>query len=119
MKWHLPLIVAILFNAGANIMMKWSVLGVTESETQSVVDKLLARFINIPFLVGLAFFGVALIFYQKSLENLNLSIAYPLMTSAGLLIVTAWSVFVFKEALAMHHILGIVAITGGIWLLSI
>jgi multidrug transporter EmrE-like cation transporter len=118
-KSHIPLIIAILFNAGANIMMKWSVIGMTQDETQSIVDKLLARFINIPFLAGLAFFGIALVFYQKSLENLNLSIAYPLMTSAGLLIVTAWSIFVFKEALAMHHILGIVAITGGIWLLSI
>ena len=119
MKWHLPLILAILFNAGANIMMKWSVIDVVQNETQSTMDRLLERFINLPFITGLAFFGVALLFYQKSLENLNLSLAYPLMTSVGLLIVTAWSVFVFKESLALHHMFGIAAITGGIWLLSI
>lgn len=119
MKWHLPLILAILFNAGANIMMKWSVIDVVQNDTQSTIDRLLEQFINLPFLTGLAFFGIALLFYQKSLENLNLSLAYPLMTSVGLLIVTAWSVLVFKESLALHHMFGIAAITGGIWLLSI
>ena len=119
MKWQLPLILAIAFNAGANIMMKWSVRGLSTNKTLPTIDKLVERFVNIPFIVGLILFGLALIFYQKSLETLNLSLAYPIMTSVGLLIVTTWSVVVFKESLAVHHIFGIVAITGGIWLLSI
>ncbi len=118
MKWSWPLILAILFNASANIMMKWSVMGDREA-AHSLIDKLLAYVTNIPFVIGLGFFGIALIFYQKALEHLNLSIAYPLMTSVGLLIVTAWSFFVFGEALFARHLFGMGLIIGGIWLLSL
>lgn len=113
------LILAILFNAGANIMMK---TGVTTRPVESgnhFFGFILSYLTNWQLMLGITFFGIALIFYTKALEKFNLSIAYPLMTSCGLIIVTFWSVLVFHEKLNMYQTGGIFMIIGGIWMLNI
>jgi len=112
------LILAIIFNAGANIMMK---AGVTASPVKTeggILNFIISYISNWKLMLGIAFFGVALIFYTKALEKFNLSIAYPLMTSAGLIIVTLWSLFVFQEKLTYIQTGGIFMIIGGIWMLN-
>jgi len=74
---------------------------------------------NWQLMTGLAFFGIALVFYTKALEKYNLSIAYPMMTSCGLIIVTLWSVLIFGEKLSYFQYGGIFMIIGGIWMLNI
>lgn len=113
------LILAILFNAGANIFMKSGVVADPVKIENGFVQFVLSYLTNWQLMTGLLFFGIALIFYTKALEKFNLSIAYPLMTSCGLIIVTLWSVFVFQEKLNMIQTGGIFMIIGGIWMLSI
>jgi len=112
------IILAIFFNAFANIFMKY---GVKKQIVKiSGIKQLILSYLNNPLLlVGIAFFGVALIFYSKALEKFNLSIAYPLMTSSGILIVTLWSLLFFGEKLGVYQISGLFMIIGGIWFLNI
>ncbi len=112
------IILAIFFNAFANIFMKY---GVKKNSVEiSGIKQLIFSYLNNPLLlVGIAFFGIALIFYSKALEKFNLSIAYPLMTSSGILIVTLWSLIFFGEKIGFYQLAGLIMITGGIWLLNI
>ncbi|HNW15091.1 MAG TPA: SMR family transporter [bacterium] len=113
------LILAILFNAGANIMMKAGVTKDPVKIEEGVLNFIFSYLNNWQLMTGLAFFGIALVFYTKALEKFNLSIAYPLMTSCGLIIVTLWSIFVFHERLSIVQTGGIFMIIGGIWMLNI
>ena len=85
------LILAIIFNAGANIMMKAGVTSEPVKMEDGIMNFILSYLTNWQLMLGLLFFGIALIFYTKALEKFNLSIAYPLMTSCGLIIVSLWS----------------------------
>jgi multidrug transporter EmrE-like cation transporter len=113
------LILAIIFNAGANIMMNAGVTSEPVKMEDGIMNFILSYLTNWQLMLGLLFFGIALIFYTKALEKFNLSIAYPLMTSCGLIIVSLWSVFVFQEKLSMFQTGGIIMIIGGIWMLNI
>lgn len=113
------LILAIIFNAGANILMKAGVSHDPVKIESGFSAFILSYLTNWQLMTGLAFFGVALIFYTKALEKFNLSIAYPLMTSCGLIIVTLWSVLVFQEKLNFYQTGGLFMIIGGIWMLNV
>jgi small multidrug resistance pump len=113
------LILAIIFNAGANIMMKGGVSSDPVKISEGVWNFVMSYLSNWQLMTGLVFFGTALVFYTKALEKYNLSIAYPMMTSCGLIIVTLWSLFVFGEKLSYFQYGGIFMIIGGIWMLNI
>ena len=113
------LILAIVFNAGANIFMKAGVMADPVKLSDGLIPFVLSYITNFKLMSGIAFFGIALVFYTKALEKFNLSIAYPMMTSCGLIIVTLWSLFVFQEKLSAVQFGGLFMIIGGIWLLNI
>lgn len=113
------LVLAILFNAGANIMMKSGVVSGPVKTGEGIISFIMSYLGNWQLMTGLVFFGIALIFYTKALEKYNLSIAYPVMTSCGLIIVTLWSVLIFGEKLSYLQFGGIFMIIGGIWMLNI
>lgn len=112
------LILAIVFNAGANIFMKAGVMSEPVKLSDGIVQFVLSYLTNVKLMLGILFFGIALVFYTKALEKFNLSIAYPTMTSCGLLIVTLWSVFMFNERLSMLQICGLFLIVCGLWLVN-
>ncbi len=112
------LILAIVFNAGANIFMKAGVMSEPVKLSDGIVQFVLSYLTNVKLMLGILFFGIALVFYTKALEKFNLSIAYPTMTSCGLLIVTLWSVFMFSERLSMLQICGLFLIVCGLWLVN-
>jgi len=113
------LISALFFNAFANIFMKY---GAKSSSVDGAVSGIKALFLsyvtNIPFISGLFFFGIALLFYQKALEKFNLSIAYPIMTSGGIVLITLWSLLFFGEKLSYLQVTGILFIGAGLWLIN-
>ncbi|HNW82095.1 MAG TPA: SMR family transporter [bacterium] len=113
------LIFAIIFNAGANILMKAGVTHDPVKMENGISAFILSYLTNWQLMAGLVFFGIALVFYTKALEKFNLSIAYPLMTSCGLIIVTLWSVFIFQEKLNLYQTGGLFMIIGGIWMLNV
>ncbi|MCB1173223.1 MAG: hypothetical protein KDK39_06650 [Leptospiraceae bacterium] len=120
---YIFLIVALSLNAGANILMK---LGSSQLETANqalgadatLFDKLWLYATN-PFLViGIIMFGLNVLFYIEALKKLDLSIAYPIMMSGGVLIITLFSLFYLKEKLVLMQLLGISLIACGIILLT-
>ncbi|TGK34449.1 cation transporter [Leptospira gomenensis] len=109
-------IVALVFNALANILIKASSLGDAASNPEGVPG-ILRTILNPIFIGGLASFGLALLGYRFVLgKGLKLSLAYPVFTSAGFIIVLIVSSFAFKERLSWSQWAGIVLILAGVWL---
>lgn len=70
------------------------------------------------FLLGVVSFGLALAFYAYALSTLELSVAYPIMTSLGLVLVFALSVLYFGEAPSWPKLLGTALILAGVILVT-
>ena len=111
------LFLALSSNAVANIFMK---LGAERfAEGLGVIFKSPAVFLkNGYFFGGLVFFAVALVLYSLVLSKMNLSIAYPIMTSLGFVIVLGFSVVYLNEQLWWWQWLAIVLILVGVVMLS-
>lgn len=117
--WILFLILAILFNAFANIVIK---VGMIEQKTifdKGVISALITIISNPYAIAGIFSFGIAFILYSGVLSTMDLSVAYPIMTGTGFLIVLIASIFLFKETVTIFRLLGIISIIGGITLISL
>lgn len=111
MKW-LILAAAIICNALANILIK---AGMTGANPQlSIFNLLKERCFSPSILAGIACFVLALVAYSYVLSRMNLSVAYPIMTGAGFLIIGIVSALVFKESLKLLQIVGFALICLGI-----
>jgi len=111
MTW-LVLTFAILCNAFANILIKAAMRG--KGGAAALLSALLS-----PFMIGgVAFFIVALAAYSYVLSKMNLSTAYPIMTSLGFIVVLTASWLFFHETIKGVHILGYVLIISGVWLVT-
>jgi multidrug transporter EmrE-like cation transporter len=110
------LIVAIVMNALANILIK---LGMKDGEGLTGLPELIKYAIGQPFLyAGVVSFGLALVAYSIVLTKLNLSIAYPIMVSMGLIIVVLVSYFALKESITFLQIVGFIFIIAGVWMVA-
>ncbi|WCL49151.1 DMT family transporter [Leptospira sp. GIMC2001] len=113
--------IAVIFNALANILIKTSSLNdaVTPPESQGLTG-LIVYFLNPVFIGGLACFGLALVGYRFVLgKGLKLSLAYPVFTSSGFIIVLIASAIFFKERLTWSQWTGIAFIMIGVWLTAL
>ncbi|MFZ5652575.1 MAG: DMT family transporter [Bacillota bacterium] len=119
MSIYLILITAIVFNAGANIMIK---AAMRESPILLEQGNLLTAFaqaVKNPCLIaGVALFGLALAAYSIVLSKINLSVAYPIMTGAGFLLVFLVSGLYFRESITAMHLFGSALILAGVWMLA-
>jgi len=102
-------------NALANIFIKAGMRNYTGGINLSFISYMIRNF-NI--IIGLLLFGLAFIGYSFTLSRLQLSIAYPIMTGVGFLIVSIFSIALFSEPFNLSKILGIVFIFIGIVFLS-
>lgn len=122
MGWIL-LIIALTLNATANILMKLGSARLEKAEhalatDASLLEKGLAYATN-PYLVcGIVLFGMNVLFYIAAIKKINLSIAYPIMMSGGVLIITLFSIIQLKEYLNAFQFAGIALITIGMVLVT-
>jgi multidrug transporter EmrE-like cation transporter len=110
--------VAIVLNALANIFMK---VGMNKVGGLSVgpMTNWLMRMVTNPFVfLGLSFFALALVAYNYVLSQLNLSIAYPIMTSVGYCIVILASWLFLNEKIVPVQVLGFTLIIAGVWMVA-
>jgi multidrug transporter EmrE-like cation transporter len=117
-RFYVILALAILFNALANITLKW---GVGQGSPLIIPDPLAAiKYFaaNVWVWLGIALFGLAFVLYSVVLTRINLSVAYPVMTSMGLVLISLVSVLVFHEAISFWQTGGMVLIVIGVWLVS-
>lgn len=119
MSIYLVLLLAIVFNAGANIMIKAAMRKSPILLEQGNLLNAFAQAVKNPHLIaGVALFGMALAAYSIVLSKINLSVAYPIMTGAGFLLVFLVSGLYFREAITALHVFGSALILAGVWMLA-
>lgn len=114
MNWMI-LGIAIFLNALANVLIKIGVMG----KGIKVNIKVLITLITTPAIVGgILSFVLALGAYGYVLSKMNLSIAYPIMTSIGFMIVTLASCLILKESITPIQVVGFLVILSGVWMVA-
>jgi multidrug transporter EmrE-like cation transporter len=114
MNTYVILGLAIIFNAMANILMK---IGMLKVDINSNIFSIASKSIIQPTIpLGIISFISALVCYLYVLSKVNLSIAYPIMTSMGFLIVILASWALLKESITWVQIAGFVFIILGVWM---
>ena len=120
MRWSF-LLFAMTVNAGASILLK---VGSKLAERRPLAEGvgLIEKgfhFLNFPTVLAVFLFAVNVLAYRRALDEFNLNIAYPVMVSGGLVLVTAaaWLIPMLSERLYWWQIVGIVLIAVGMWLL--
>jgi multidrug transporter EmrE-like cation transporter len=120
MRAWLPLAVAVVLNASANIPMK---VGARTSRTLGEDASFMARalnFFNVATVIGICLFAANVLAYRRALDRLPISVAYPVMVSVGLIFITLAAVFlpVLSERVSLVQIAGMVLIAVGVWLVA-
>ena len=115
MRWII-LLVGIVLNAVANILMKLGMLGADKQ--QGIFEMLKSRWMSLPIISGIICFALGLAAYSYVLSSMNLSVAYPVMSSSGFVIIGIVSWFFFHEAIVLKQVIGMIAIIIGIWLVA-
>ncbi len=110
------LILAILFNASANVLIKVGMIKVGKTEEGL---RLFQKAIVQPALFGgILLFILSLAAYSVVLTKLNLSVVYPIMVSMGLVIVICASYFLLNEAIRPLQLVGFFLIISGVWIVA-
>jgi multidrug transporter EmrE-like cation transporter len=124
MSAYLFLAIALILNACANLLIKFSNVQRAASSAPPAggIAGVFQTYLTVPFLAGLICFGLNLLFYTQALKRLPLALAYPLMVSLGYLIIIAVSSFILPhyfpgERLTAARYVGAGLMLGGLWLL--
>ncbi|MFH1230983.1 MAG: EamA family transporter [Planctomycetota bacterium] len=108
---YIGVVVTIILNAIANTLVKIAMLHM--DKTRGII----ASYVLNPFFIGgVICFALSLISYSYVLTKMKLSVAYPIIISSCFVIVFFVSGFYLKENISLVQIIGIILITGGIWL---
>jgi multidrug transporter EmrE-like cation transporter len=105
---------AIVSNASANILIK---AAMKERKFDAQITASLFDAVLSPFMIsGVIMFGIALVGYSFVLSKLNLSVAYPVMTIMGFIVVLTASWLFFGETIRPLQIVGYALMLSGVWL---
>lgn len=115
-KTYLVLAVSIVLNATANILMKAGAL--KPKESNQAMDVVMNMATNPVIWGGICCFALGLAAYNYALINMNLSVAYPVNTSVGYILVILASFIFFKESLSIVQTAGIALIIAGVWMVA-
>jgi multidrug transporter EmrE-like cation transporter len=111
-RWYALLGVALVFNAVANILMK---AGMRSAPEGLEVGAMLKHYLTSwQVMLGLLLFAINVIAYTQALREISLSVAYPIMTSLGFLIVVSASAYFFKETITWIQGVGFALIVVGV-----
>jgi undecaprenyl phosphate-alpha-L-ara4N flippase subunit ArnE len=110
MRAWLMLALTVLCNVAGNLLVKQ--FSVTR-EIRSVWD-----YLALPFVLGIAAFGIGVIFYGRALKDIPIVLAYPIQVGACILVIALFAVAVFGERIGASDAIGIALIVAGVGLLS-
>ena len=119
LQFFLILIPPVLLASAAQICFKKGVLalGSIDLSVSGLLSLIPRIFQNFWLIAGIFLFGLGFLFYLFILTKFQLNIAYPIMVSAGIVLIALASWFLFKEPLSLPQVLGIIFILFGIFLL--
>jgi multidrug transporter EmrE-like cation transporter len=103
---YLLLFFAVLFNTAANLLFKHASALPTWTLQKSGL-----------FLLALGLGLANTLLYIKSLEKMDLGLAYPLLSAGSIILIAALSAYVFKEAISLQKILALGTICVGMLML--
>ncbi len=115
MYWFI-LGVSLVLNAMGNILAKYAMEGAPKDT--GIVPLALYALGNWKVWLGILCFGTAFGGYSIVLTKMDLSLAYPIMTTGGFLIILTASFFLFSERLSFARLVGISLLIAGIWIIS-
>jgi small multidrug resistance pump len=101
---------AILFNTAGNFFIKHFSL---TTEVQNPLS-----YLNLWFILGIAFFGINVFCYSWALKDIPLVVAYPILVGISVSLVAIVAVFLLKERFGMMHAAGIALVILGVSCLS-
>lgn len=114
MQYVIALVLALVLNACANLMIKFSVRR-PEGAAQSFLQ---AVFSNRVLILALVCFATNIIFYRYALKDIRLSIAYPVMVGGGFAIIALVAWKSLGETLSPAQWIGVGLIMAGITLVA-
>jgi small multidrug resistance pump len=112
---YLLLTLALILNAVANLLLKIGAERLAPLDAPGFAGRMLTNF---HLLAGIALFALNVVFYAAALTRLNLSVAYPVMTAGGILIVVSASFFFLKEPVTLVQFAGLLLLVAGILLVT-
>jgi multidrug transporter EmrE-like cation transporter len=107
---------ALVLNAAANILIKYSATRIVTPRSAALLPSRLGAALQPAFLLGLMLFALNVFAYQAALRTLRISVAYPVMVGGGFMLILLASTFLFHEHLRAVQYAGIVLILAGILL---
>ena len=107
------LVFALIANATANVLIRW---GMKDAEVSLArpVEAVEVILLNGRVMAGIILFALNVLAYAFALSKIRVSVAYPVMTSLGLVIVMGLSIAFLGERVTTVQILGTVLILGGV-----
>jgi len=108
--------ISIVLNALANILMKVGAL--KPKDSNQIVDVVANMATNPIIIAGIICFGLGLAAYNYVLIKINLSVAYPINTSLGFVLVVLVSWLFLKETITPVQIGGIGLIIVGVFMVA-
>ena len=103
---YLLLLFAVLFNTAANLLFKYASALPSWTMQKSGL-----------FLLALTLGLANTLLYIKSLEKLDLGLAYPILSAGSIILIAALSVYVFKESVSLQKLLALGTICVGMLML--
>ncbi|MCP6718277.1 MAG: SMR family transporter [Patescibacteria group bacterium] len=115
----LALLVSVITASTAQIFLKKGVLNLTNLNLSfsGLLKLFVSIFQNKWLFLGSSLFVFSFVFYLFVLSKLQLNLAYPVMVSAGIILVAIGSWTFFQEQVSQWQVLGISLIILGIFLL--
>lgn len=114
---YLILAISILLAVAGQLLMKKGMMVFGTFPASQLLYKIIPMFLNPYVFVGLAFFGLSAVFWLVVLSRLELSLVYPMVSVAYILVAIA-SWLLFKENVTLVRWLGILVIVAGVFLIS-
>lgn len=119
MTHWLLLLLTIVLTAVANLLLKYAAVNRQESvEAKGIIASLWEMFTTPSLVLGIFFLGLAVISYAIALRHINLSVAYPVMTTSVVVLVAIFSAIYFGEPVTLAKAAGTVMVISGVILLS-
>ncbi|AGY56711.1 small multidrug resistance protein [Gloeobacter kilaueensis] len=112
------LILAVVLNALGNVLIKVGMNQAGPLDLTQPLRTMAAIFLNPGVAFGIGFFVVALAGYSYTLARLNLSTAYPIMSSLSFMAVLLISVVFLQERVQLVQLAGCAVILLGVWLVA-
>ena len=109
--------ISILLAVTGQLLMKKGMLVFGTFPVSQFLSKIIPMFLNPYVFVGFACFGLSSVFWLVILSRLELSLVYPMVSVAYVLVAIASLIF-FKENVTLMRWLGIMVIIFGVFLIS-